>query len=209
MDVYFDCPLITNNVSSVVLPYVPTGSTDSYGITGQLTHDHDNLYIKTETTGWREIPYNNSFGYFFDTTTQLNPTASFENLFNYNSTQFAKNVNIVDNNKIYVNYDGVYSFNFSAQINKDDSGVDDIDIWLKYNGSNVDNSNTRVTITGNNTRTVASWSIIQQMTASSYCQIAWSSPDTHIEIYSIATQSSPTRPLTPSITLTVDKISSY
>lgn len=46
------------------------------------------------------------------------------------------------------------------------------------------------------------------MTASSYCQIVWSSADTALSIYSLGTQSSPTRPATPSIILTVDKISS-
>jgi hypothetical protein len=46
------------------------------------------------------------------------------------------------------------------------------------------------------------------MTASSYCQIVWHSVDTGLTIYATASQVNPTRPQTPSIIVTVDKISS-
>ena len=55
---------------------------------------------------------------------------------------------------------------------------------------------------------ITAWNFVQTMTASSYCQIVWSSSDTNLTIYATASQSSPTRPATPSIIVTVDKISS-
>ena len=39
-------------------------------------------------------------------------------------------------------------------------------------------------------------------------KLDWSSSDTNLTIYALGTQSTPTRPATPSIIVTVDKISS-
>jgi uncharacterized membrane protein len=69
-------------------------------------------------------------------------------------------------------------------------------------------SNGIVTLIGNGGKGIAAWNFVQTMTASSYCQIYWSSGDTNLTIYAVGTQSSPTRPATPSIIVTVDKISS-
>jgi hypothetical protein len=190
------------------LQYTPTSSADTYGVTGSLVRDDENIYVRTNGYGWRVIPFNNSYGSFYDTTAQLNPTASIARPININSTATASGVSIQGGNRITVDHDGIYNIQFSLQLIKSDPGNDDADIWLRYNGVDVPWSNTVVTVIGNNGKGVAAWNFVQTMTASSYCQIVWSSADTNLSIYSLGTQSSPTRPATPSIILTVDKISS-
>jgi hypothetical protein len=200
-----------STAAGIIQQHTPTSATDSYGVTGSLVRDDENIYVRTNGYGWRPIPFNNSYGSFYDTTNQANPTASIARAININSTTTASNVSIVSSNRITVAHDGIYNIQFSLQLIKTTANNGDADIWLRYNGVDVPNSNTVVTIIdgskGSN-KGVAAWNFVQAMTASSYCQIYWSAADTGLSIYAIGTQSSPTRPATPSIIVTVDKISS-
>jgi hypothetical protein len=157
------------------------------------------------------VPFNNSYGSFYDTTNQANTPASTARAINISSTATASNVSIQSGNRITVAHDGIYNIQFSLQLIKTTANNGDADIWLRYNGVDVPNSNGVVTIIdgskGSN-KTITAWNFVQAMTASSYCQIYWSAADTGLTIYAVGTQSSPTRPATPSIIVTVDKISS-
>jgi hypothetical protein len=201
------------NIKGAVLPcnliqtYTPQQSQDPFGVSGSIVKDDESIYVKTDGLGWRQIPFNNSYGNFYDTTIQTNPTASTANKMLFNSTADSKTINVV-NGDVYVDYDGLYNIQFSAQLDKTDGGEDDIDIWLRYNGVDVPWSNTRIYLKGNNAKSVAAWNFYQPMTASSYFNLMWSSADTDVRIYSEGTQSNPTRPAIPSVILTVDKISS-
>ncbi len=201
------------NIKGAVLPcnliqtYTPNNYTDPFGVSGSVVKDDENIYIKTDGLGWRQIPFNNSYGSFYDTTIQTNPTASTANKMLFNGVHQSKTINVVSGD-VYVDYDGLYNIQFSSQIEKTDSGTDNIDIWLRYNGVDVPWTNTRIFLTGNNAKQIAAWNFYQPMTASSYFNIMWSSPDEQVRLYSEGTQSNPTRPAIPSVILTVDKISS-
>ena len=197
-----------STAAGIIQQHTPTSATDSFGYTGSLVRDDENIYVRTNAYGWRAIPFNNTYGSFYDTTNQANPTASIARAININSTSVSSGVSIEGGNRITVAQDGIYNIQFSLQLTKSDAGNDDADIWLRYNGVDVPNSNTMVTLIGNNGKGVAAWNFVQTMTASSYCQIYWSSADTGLSIIAVGTQSSPTRPATPSIIVTVDKISS-
>ena len=201
------------NIKGAVLPcnliqtYTPNNYIDPFGVSGSIVKDDENIYVKTEGLGWRQIPFNNSYGSFYDTTIQTNPTASTPNKMLFNSTAVSKTINVV-NGDVTVDYDGLYNIQFSAQLDKTDSGSDDVDIWLRYNGVDVPWSNTRIHLIGNNAKSVAAWNFYQAMTASSYFNIMWSSADTDVRLYSEGVQQNPDRPSIPSVILTVDKISS-
>jgi len=199
---------VQSTAAGFVEEYTPTSATDSYGVTGSLVRDDENIYVRTDFYGWRAIPFNNSYGSFYDTTNQLNPTASIARAININSTEISSGVSIQGGNRITVDHDGIYNIQFSLQLTKSDAGNDDADIWLRYNGADVPNSNGIVTLIGNNGKAIAAWNFVQAMTASSYCQIYWSSGDSNLTIYAVGTQSNPIRPAVPSIIVTVDKISS-
>lgn len=199
---------IQSTAGGIIEEYTPISATDSHGLTGSLVRDDENIYVRTDGYGWRAIPFNNTHGSFYDTTNQANPTASISRPININSTATASGVSIQSGNRITVDHDGLYNIQFSLQLRKTTNGNDDVDIWLRYNGVDVLWSNTIVTVIGNNGKGVAAWNFIQTMTASSYCQLVWSAPDTSMSIYSVGAQSGPTRPATPSIIVTVDKISS-
>ncbi|CAB4158102.1 Collagen triple helix repeat [uncultured Caudovirales phage] len=146
------------------------------------------------------------YGSFYDTTTQTNPTASLANAMRFNSIDFNNGISIVNNSRITMDYQGVYNIQFSAQLDKTDSGNDQLDIWLRKNGSNVPNSNTTIELVGNNTENVAAWNWLVNSNSNDYYEIMWSSADADVRLLSRGTQSTPLRPEIPSVILTVSQI---
>jgi hypothetical protein len=146
------------------------------------------------------------YGSFYDTTTQINPTASLPNAMRFNTTDFSNGVSIVNNSIITIDSVGVYNIQFSAQLDKTDSGNDQIDIWLRKNGVNIDNTNTTIELFGNNAENVAAWNWLVSSNSNDYYEIMWSSADVNIRLLSRGTQSTPLRPAIPSVILTVSQI---
>jgi hypothetical protein len=124
----------------------------------------------------------------------------------YNATDISNGVSIVSSSRITIANAGVYNIQFSAQLDKTDSGDDVVDIWLSKNNNNVANSNTQTTLTGNAGKHVAAWNFFVQAAAGDYFEICWSSPDSAVFLNYVAAQSTPTRPAIPSVILTVNKV---
>jgi len=146
------------------------------------------------------------YGSFYSTVDQTNGGATVANKMTYNTTDFSNGVSIVSNSRITMANAGVYNIQFSAQLDKTDSGDDIVQIWLQKNGSNIANTNTEMTLTGNNGKHVAAWNFFVNAAANDYFEICWHSSDTAVFINYIAAASSPTRPAIPSVILTVNKV---
>lgn len=145
-------------------------------------------------------------GTFYDTTTQTNPVADQVLKMKFNTTDIADGVAIVSNTQIKVLHTGRWNIQFSAQVNKTDSGSDNLDIWLMKNGSNLPYTNTRVNVDGNNIKEVSSWNWVVNGAANDYFEIAWSSNDTAITLHAEGPTTGPTRPGIPSVILTVTQV---
>lgn len=146
------------------------------------------------------------YGAFYSTQDQTNAGATTANKMTYNVTDLSSGVTIVSNSRITIANGGVYNIQFSAQLDKTDSGDDKVDIWLCKNGSNVANTNTETTLVGNNGKHVAAWNFVVQAQAGDYYELCWSSADTNVFLNYMASQVSPTRPAIPSVILTVTQI---
>lgn len=108
--------------------------------------------------------------------------------------------------KVTVDTTGLYNFQFSAQLNKNSGGSSAIDvyIWAAVDGTAVPETNTRVTIQGPSSYTVAAWNLILNMTAGQYFQLMWGSADSHAEITYIASPA--LGPAVPAVILTVNRV---
>ena len=146
------------------------------------------------------------YGSFYSTVDQSNAGANQVNKMTYNVTDINNGVSIVSSSRITIANAGVYNIQFSAQFDKTDSGDDKVDIWLSKNGSNVANTNTEMTLVGNNGKHVAAWNLFVNAAAADYFELCWSSADANVFINYVATQSTPTRPAIPSVILTVNKV---
>lgn len=143
-------------------------------------------------------------GSFYDTTIQTNVANT--NVMTFNTTDIADGVQIENGSHIKILHTGNYDIQFSAQVDKTDSGDDAIDIWLMKNGNNIANSSTRLHVVGNNAKAVAAWNWVFSVVAGDYYQIAWYSADSAIRLYAEGPQSNPTRPGIPSVILTVAQV---
>jgi len=151
------------------------------------------------------------FGYlgsFFDTTTQTNPVASTANLMTFNTTDISNGVSVVAGSQITFANPGIYNVQFSAQLDRTSGGTaEDIDIWLRNNGVNVSQSNTKLTLVANSGHLVAAWNWYVTVTApGDYYELVWSSPETSIQLQAVPADTVPTRPAVPSIILTVNQV---
>ena len=103
---------------------------------------------------------------------------------------------------------GTYNLQFSAQLNKTDSGNDSVDVWLAKNGSNIDWSSGRDWLYGNDSKHVIGWNFIITLAANDYIELMWYSPDADVRIYSEIASTVPTRPAIPSIIATLTQVKS-
>ena len=143
---------------------------------------------------------------YYDTTTQTNPVANAVNLFTFNSviSQFLVSRSTPPT-KVYVQDQGLYNFQFSAQFDKIGGGKATIYIWPRINGINVPDSATKIVIAGPNDEVAPSWNFLLVMGAGDYFELAWESPDTNVII--AADPATGNIPAIPSIILTVNWVS--
>lgn len=114
-----------------------------------------------------------------------------------------------DGTKLYAEETGDYLLIWSALLNKDSANSAEFDIWLKINGQNVPNSNTRGHISGSNAETVVTASSIVDLRAGDYFEFAFSSDSSAVKLQYYAEASTPTRPAVPGVIATVNLIGKW
>lgn len=152
-----------------------------------------------------------SYGSFYDTTTQTNPVANIPRSMSFNTTDISNGVSISGstnpfNTFIKTENAGVYNIQFSAQVEKTDSGTDVIVIWLRKNGIDLTDSATKLTLSGNGTKVVAAWNWFVSSAVNDYYQIIWVSADTGMRLYAEPINDTPG---IPSVILTVNRVDQF
>ena len=105
---------------------------------------------------------------------------------------------------------GVYNIQFLTQLGNTANSDITFDIWFRINEVNVPNSNTKFSLIrslGSGLYAVAASNFLTQINAGQYVEIMWSCGASTGQFEYLGTQSTPTRPATPSIILTVTQIS--
>jgi hypothetical protein len=121
-------------------------------------------------------------------------------------------ITIEDNVKIKFSIGGLFNIQFSAQLNNIGTAEHDVSIWLAREDVDEPDTCTDIIVPSKhgsfNGAAVAAWNFFYRANAGEYCRILWSSPDTDVFIAGIAARTAPARPATPSIILTVNRVSS-
>lgn len=158
------------------------------------------------------IVVNNPYGVFSDSTTQTATLANTEYIVTLNTIELYDNVTLTSSSHINFLVAGVYNVQFSFQLDNTAGGGGGggggdaiLSIWFKKNGTNIPRSNTQVYLQNNHT-TFAGWNYMDYFSAGQFLEMAWSSNKTGIRLLAIGTQSTPTRPATPSVILTANKV---
>lgn len=121
-----------------------------------------------------------------------------------NNVEAEYSVMVQDGSKIVVPYDGVYNFEFSAQVIKTNASAGKAFFWARVNGLDLSNSNTRIDVQGSNAAAVAAWNFMLELNAGDFFQLFWAADDTNILLEH---DTSPgVGPAIPSVILTVDMV---
>jgi hypothetical protein len=110
--------------------------------------------------------------------------------------------------RIYVENTGLYNIQFSAQLHTIANEACDFSIWFAMTGSNMVNSNTDFTvekISGGGFQ-VAALNFLTPITSGSYVELFWSKTTANGQLQAKGVQSTPTRPATPSVIVTLTQI---
>lgn len=148
------------------------------------------------------------WGSFWSTQTQTIPNANTIYRLNVNNADPSNNdisYDVSNPSRIQVLNAGVYNIQFSAQIEKTNSGAATIYIWFRQNGVDIPASNTRVDLDGTKHH-VSSWNYILDMSGNDYFEIAYSSTDTAVQFKTFPSGTSPTNPVIPSVIITAQQI---
>lgn len=187
-----------------------TNASSYVGRNGELFYDNTTGFLRISdgvTPGGNLLNMIGRQGYcgaFYDTTTQTN--AQQINKVKFNSSYISDGITITDLTKINFLHTGRYNLQFSLQLEKLDSGTDDIEIFLLRNGEIGPWTNTKITMVGNNVKTVASWNFVVEEPAGVQVELAWYSADQDMIIHAEPASTNPARPGIPSAILTVTQV---
>ena len=153
-----------------------------------------------------------SYGSFYSTSSQANPVANTPRSMSLDYTDITNGVSVSGSTNPFNTYiktenAGVYNIQFSAQVDKTDSGTDEILIWLRKNGIDLTDTATTITLNGNNDKQVAAWNWFVNSAANDYYQIIWLSADTDMRL--LAEPISGTHPGIPSVIVTANRVDQF
>lgn len=177
------------------------------------------LYFNQLSTGLQQLTvtrggYRLSFphGAFYDTTTQ--PIASTTTAYpiTLNSTSESSGVSVVSGSRITVENEGIYNLQFSIQLNNLDTAPQDVDVWIRHNGVDIPQSNSRFGLAARKNpsdpfHVIGALNFMHEMTTGDYMQIMWCATSTNVSIAAYAAGTAPTRPAIPSVIATMSFVS--
>ena len=127
-----------------------------------------------------------------------------------NVTDYSNGIYISNTSRINVRNAGVYNLQFSAQFTNTNSSIHDVDIWLAKNGSTVAGTNGQVSVPnshgGIDGHTLPAWNYIIELAANDYVELMWATRSTSVYIDYIGTQTSPSRPSTASLIVSMNYV---
>jgi hypothetical protein len=161
-----------------------------------------------------QLPYNQL------SSTQNQTAASVANAYaiTLNTNDFPDGISIVSNSRITFAKKGIYNVAYSIQFKNTDNSSHDIDIWLRKNGTDIANSNSRFGIparksAGNPSHLIAVTPVMVDITADGqYVEIMWRVDNTAVSIEAFAAVAAnpgvtPAIPATPSVIVGITHVS--
>jgi hypothetical protein len=136
--------------------------------------------------------------------TQIAASSLTEYSMSFNQSLIEDNIFITgsDNTYIKFNVDGIYNIQFSAQV-ASGGGAGEIYIWLRKNGTDVVDSNTKIHYK-NAEPTVASWNFVDTYSSADFVQLMYAANSPGVSL--LAEASPALGPSIPSVILSVTQI---
>ena len=177
------------------------------GLQGGTSGEHYHLTAAEHATiASTDIKY----GAFHNSSSMTAAAANTAYAMTLNSTDYSNGVSIASSSHVGVTTAGLYNLQFSAQLTNTDSSIHEVSIWLRKNGTDVTSTNGIVSVPnshgGSDGHLLPAWNFFIQLSAGDYVELMWSTESTSVFIEATTTLSTPTRPATPSLIVTMDRV---
>jgi hypothetical protein len=155
---------------------------------------------------------NAPYGAFQDSTDQVAANTTTAYAVTFDTTDFSNGVTLSNSSRLNVSQSGIYNVQFSIQFTNTTNSSQDVDVWFRKNGTNIDKSNSRFGFAprkgvGDPFHTIAAMNFFVSLNASDYVEIMWRTTDVGVTIEQYAAGTSPTRPAVPSAIVTLSFVS--
>jgi hypothetical protein len=155
---------------------------------------------------------NNPYGAFQDGTDQVAANTTTAYAITFDTTDFSNGVTLSNSSRLNVAQAGIYNLQFSIQFTNTTNASQDVDVWFRKNGTNIDKSNSRFGFAprkgaGDPFHTIAALNFFVSLAANDYVEIMWRTSDVGVQIEHYAASSTPTRPAVPSVIATLSFVS--
>jgi hypothetical protein len=157
------------------------------------------------------------YGQFQSTADQTAAAIDVAYAITYTQSDFLDGVTLSSGSRLTVPSAGVYVVNFSIQLTNSTNAIQDVDIWLRKNGTDIPDTNSRFSISarkgaGNPSHLIATTPVMVQLAANDYIQVMWHTTDVGVQLehYPAVTYSAgitPAHPATPSAIVQVEFMS--
>lgn len=156
-------------------------------------------------------------GSFSDSTNQPATLANTAYYVKYDTTEISQGITLQNNSlgapsRIKVPQPGIYELQFSAQLDRTGGNPATATFWIEKNresgGGPVPRTASRVSTGGSIKHNFPFCSVMLQLVANDYVEVAWSVDDTGALLESIGSVGGPTRPADPSIIVNIKRVSS-
>ena len=154
------------------------------------------------------VPY----GAFQDSTDQVAANTTTAYAITFDTTDFSNGVTLSNSSRLNVSQSGIYNVQFSIQFTNTTNASQDVDVWFRKNGTNIDKSNSRFGFAprkgvGDPFHTIAAINYFVSLNANDYVEIMWRTTDVGVSVEQYAAGTSPTRPAVPSAIVTLSFVS--
>lgn len=148
------------------------------------------------------------YGAFQDSTDQTAANTTTAYAVTFNTTDYSNGIYVSNSSRLNVRNYGIYNIQFSFQFKNTSNDGQDVDIWFRKNGTDVAASNSKFFLparksTGDPSHLIAAMNYVLEMNANDYVQVMWRVSNTGVSLEHYPTDTSPTRPATPSTIITM------
>jgi hypothetical protein len=155
---------------------------------------------------------NMPYGAFQDGTDQTAANTTTAYPITFDTTDYTNGVTLSNSSRLNVSQAGIYNIQFSVQLTNTTNAPQDVDIWFRKNGTNIDKSNSRFGFAARKSPSdpfhiVAAMNLFVSLDTNDYVELMWRPTDVGVAIEHYAASSTPTRPVIPSVIATVTFVS--
>jgi hypothetical protein len=155
---------------------------------------------------------NSPYGAFQDSTDQTAANTTTAYAVTFDTTDFSNGITLSNSSRLNVAQAGIYNLQFSIQFKNTTNDTQDVDVWFRKNGTNIDKSNSRFGLAprksaGDPSHMIGALNFFVSLAANDYVEIMWRPSNVGVSIEHYAASSTPTRPAVPSVIATLSFVS--